>query len=201
MQDSGSHREPWFEQAGGWGTTMPLARDSPSIGGCPWPRPRQGSPYQGDRPGGARLSGQPAGVSLASARSATRSAAAPRAGVPGPQLTSGVPRETRQTAQTGSPAAPGSRHRGSVGGHPRYGDRAADPPVPSDSPSLGTHGGARRPALCVSTSARSALAPCAPFWLGVPIWGRPYAQRERMPSSVLHTAGQPRCDRVRTVGQ
>jgi len=74
-------------------------------------------------------------------------------------------------ARTGSPPAPGSQHRGSVGGHPRYGGRAACPPAPSDSPSLGTHEGDRRPALYGGTSARSALAPYAPFVLTVPHLG------------------------------
>ena len=32
-----------FEQVRRWGTTSPT-RDSAYIGGCPWPRPRQGSP-------------------------------------------------------------------------------------------------------------------------------------------------------------
>jgi hypothetical protein len=85
-----------------------------------------------------------------------------------------VPRETRRAAgrlwmaRTGFPPTPGSRHRGSVGGRPRYGGRAASPPAPSDSPSLGTHGGARRPAPFGGTSARLALAPCAPFLPVVP---------------------------------
>src|SRR5215207_3627379 len=71
-------------------------------------------------------------------------------------------------ARTGFPLTPGSRHRGSVGGHPRSGGRAADPPAPSDSPSLGTHEGARRPALSGDTSARLAVAPYAPFLASVP---------------------------------
>ena len=86
----------------------------------------------------------------------------------------GVPRETRQAAgrapmaRTGFPATPGSRHRGSVGDRPRSGGRAASPPGPSDSPSLGTHEGARRPALSGGTSAGLAVAPYAPFSASVP---------------------------------
>jgi hypothetical protein len=87
-----------------------------------------------------------------------------------------VPRKTRwaagrRKARKGSSPMPGSRHRGSVGGHPGCGGRAACPPVPSDSPSWETHEGARRPALYVGTSARLALAPCAPFLRLSPIWG------------------------------
>jgi hypothetical protein len=90
---------------------------------------------------------------------------------------SSVPRKTRWAAgqpamgRTGFPPAPGSRHRGSVGGHPRYGGRAACPPAPSDSPSLETHEGARRPALYAGTSARLAVAPYAPFLASVPHMG------------------------------
>jgi hypothetical protein len=85
-----------------------------------------------------------------------------------------VPRETRRAAgrppmaRTGFPPTPGSRHRGSVGGHPRSGGRAASAPAPSDSPSLGTHEAALRPGLCVGTWARPAVAPCAPFLASIP---------------------------------
>ena len=85
-----------------------------------------------------------------------------------------VPRKTRRAAgrppmaRTESPLTPGSRHQGSVGDHPRYGGRAAYPPAPSDSPTLGTHEGARRPALYGDTSARLAAAPYAPFLANVP---------------------------------
>ena len=86
---------------------------------------------------------------------------------------SSVPRKTRwaagrRMARTAFPPAPGSRHRGSVGGRPRYGGRAACPPVPSGSPSLATHGGARRPALYVGTSAQLVLAPMRSILAGVP---------------------------------
>jgi hypothetical protein len=89
---------------------------------------------------------------------------------------SSMPREIRwaagrRKARTAFPPAPGSRHRGSVGGRPRYGGRAACPPGPSDSPSLGIHEGARRPALFGGTSAGLALAPSAPFVLTVPHLG------------------------------
>ena len=94
-------------------------------------------------------------------------------------------------ARTGFPLTPGSRRRGSVGGRPRYGGRAACPPAPSDSPSLATHEGARRPARCVGTSARLAAAPCTPFLRLPPDGGRPYAHRRRMPSSVLHSEPAP----------
>jgi hypothetical protein len=100
-------------------------------------------------------------------------------------------------ARTGFPPTPGSQHRGSVGDHPRYGDKAACPPAPSDSLSLATHEGTRRPALYAGTSARLVVAPCAPFLPTFPIGGRPYAHRKRMPSSVLHTAAQPPSDRLR----
>jgi hypothetical protein len=73
--------------------------------------------------------------------------------------------------RTGLPAAPGSRHRGSVDDPPRYGDRAGDPPGPSDSPSWATPEGARRPARYGGTSARLAVAPYAPFWRVSPMWG------------------------------
>jgi hypothetical protein len=134
---------------------------------------------------------------------ATRSATVPRASTslacwattssPG-RRPSRVPRKTRPAAgrppmaRTGFPLTPGSRHRGSVGDHPRYGDRAADPPAPSDSPSLGTHEGARRPALYGDTSARLAAAPYAPIFGECPPYGgQPYLYREQPPSSVLHS--------------
>jgi hypothetical protein len=112
----------------------------------------------------------------AAVTSGTRSKSGPTTSSPGCRRPS-VPRETKWTvgrlrmALTGFLPTPGSRHRGSVGGHPRYGGRAAYPPVPSDSPSLGTHEGARRPALYAGTSARLALAPCAPFLATVPHMG------------------------------
>ena len=86
---------------------------------------------------------------------------------------SSVPRKTRwaagrRMARTAFPPASGSRRRGSVGGRPRYGGRAACPPVPSGSPSLATHGGARRPALYVGTSAQLVLAPMRSILAGVP---------------------------------
>jgi hypothetical protein len=89
---------------------------------------------------------------------------------------SSVPRKTswaagRRMARTGFPPTPGSRRRGSVDARPRYGGRAACPPGPSDSPSLETHGGARRPALSGGTSARLAAAPCTPFLRLPPRWG------------------------------
>ena len=74
-------------------------------------------------------------------------------------------------ARTRFPPAPGSRHRGSVGARPRCGGRAACPPAPNDSPSLGTHEGARRPVLYGGTSARLAAAPCTPFLRPVPHMG------------------------------
>jgi hypothetical protein len=87
---------------------------------------------------------------------------------------SGVPRETWRAvgrprmARTGLPAAPGSRRRGSVGGRPRYGGRAACPPAPSDSPSLGTHAAAQRPARCAGTWAGLSGATHAPVLAVVP---------------------------------
>ena len=116
---------------------------------------------------------------------------------------SSVPRKTRwaagrRMARTAFPPAPGSRHRGSVGARPRYGDTAACPPVPSGSPSLGTHGGARRPALYVGTSARLALAPCAPSARVSPMWGT--TLRSSGANAIqrsTHTVGQPPDDRVR----
>jgi hypothetical protein len=84
---------------------------------------------------------------------------------PGPRKTRWV--GGRRRARTGLPPAPGSRHRGSVGDHPRYGGRAVGPPAPSDSPSLETPEGARRPVLSGGTWARLAVAPYAPFLAGV----------------------------------
>jgi hypothetical protein len=87
---------------------------------------------------------------------------------------SGVPRETWRAvgrprmARTGLPAAPGSRRRGSVGGRPRYGGRAACPPAPSDSPSLGTHAAAQRPARCAGTWAGLSGATPSPVLAVVP---------------------------------
>jgi hypothetical protein len=183
---------------------MPVTRDSAYIGGCPWPRPRQGPPKQGDCQAGLACRGQPVGVSLlAKVRHAerrcpherrvrvhvwaTRRKVCARVAVTSglslegssydvsPQgcRRSSVPRKTRwaagrRMARTAFPPAPGSRHRGSVGGRPRYGGRAACPPVPSGSPSLATHGGARRPALYVGTSAQLALAPMRSILAGVP---------------------------------
>jgi hypothetical protein len=63
-----------------------------------------------------------------------------------------------------------TRHRGSVGARPRYGGRPVCLPGPSDSPSLETHEGARRPAPSVGTSARLAAAPCTPFLRLPPRW-------------------------------
>ena len=90
---------------------------------------------------------------------------------------SSTPREIRRVAgrlrmaRTGFPPTPGSRRRGSVGARPKYGGRAACPPVPSDSPSLETHKEARRPGLSGGTSARLAVAPCAPFLPTIPHMG------------------------------
>jgi hypothetical protein len=50
------------------------------TGGCPWPRPRQGSPLARRLPAGLACRGQPAGVCLATQGPATRSAAAPTSG-------------------------------------------------------------------------------------------------------------------------
>ncbi len=114
---------------------------------------------------------------------------------------SSVPRKTRwvagrRMARTGFPPAPGSRHRGSVGDHPRYGGRAVCPPAPSDSPSSGTHEGARRPALYGGTSARLAVAPYAPFLTSVPhMGGNPISIRSnRHPA--FYTASQPPSDHL-----
>jgi hypothetical protein len=78
---SGGLRPPpwwaWVAHAGCRGTTMPVTRDSPYTGGCPWPRPRQGSSTR-RLPGGARLSGAASGGLPCPPRVATRSAAAPR---------------------------------------------------------------------------------------------------------------------------
>jgi hypothetical protein len=96
--------------------------------------------------------------------------------------------------RTGLPAAPGSRHRGSVGDHPRYADRAGDPPGPSDSPSWETHEGARRPARYGGTSAQRAATPYAPFLVSVPHVGdNPIAiGSNRHPP--FYTASQPPSD-------
>ena len=60
---------------------MPLARDSPSIqGDVPGPDPARAPPNKAIAQAGLACRGQPAGVYLASARSATRSAAAPTSG-------------------------------------------------------------------------------------------------------------------------
>ena len=111
------------------------------------------------------------------------------------------PRKTRwvagrRMARTGFPPAPGSRHRGSVGDHPRYGGRAVCPPAPSDSPSLETHEGARRPALYGGTSARLAVAPYAPFLASAPHMGdNPISIRSnRHPA--FYTASQPPSDHL-----
>jgi hypothetical protein len=162
---------------------MPVTRDSPSIQGDVLAQTPPGLPLTRRSPGGARLSGQPAGSALPGrVRDAARrcphervrrSDAGRRRRRQGCGRF-GVPRETRQAAgrapmaRTGFPATPGSRHRGSVDGRPRSGGRAASPPGPSDSPSLGTHEGARRPALSGGTSAGLAVAPYAPFSASVP---------------------------------
>jgi hypothetical protein len=68
------------------GVPMPVTRDSAYIGGCPWPRPRQGPPKQGDCRAGLACRGQPAGVSLpAKVRDAERRCPHERS-VPGPRL-------------------------------------------------------------------------------------------------------------------
>jgi hypothetical protein len=71
----------WFEPTRDWGITMPLTRDSPSIqGDVPGPDPARAPPNKAIAQAGLACRGQPAGVYLASARSATRSAAASAAG-------------------------------------------------------------------------------------------------------------------------
>jgi hypothetical protein len=71
----------WFEHPACGGTTMPVARDSPSIqGDVPGPDPARAPPNKAIAQAGLACRGQPAGVYLASARSATRSAAAPTSG-------------------------------------------------------------------------------------------------------------------------
>ena len=114
-----------------------------------------------------------------------------------------VPRQTRRSAgrppmaRTGSPPTPGSRHRGSVGGHPRSGDRAACPPAPSDSPSLETQEAARRPGLSVGTWARSAVAPCAPFLVSVPhVGGNPTPIGGGRHPAFYTKRAKPRSDRL-----
>jgi hypothetical protein len=108
-----------------------------------------------------------------------------------------VPRKTRWAAgqpamgRTGFPPAPGSRHRGSVGDHPRYGGRAGDPPGPSDLPSLETHEGARRPALYGGISARLAVAPYAPFLASVPHMGDNLISIRSNRHPAFYTASQP----------
>jgi hypothetical protein len=103
----------------------------------------------------------------------------------------------RRMVRTGFPPAPGSRHRGSVGDHPRSGGRAVGLPAPSDSPSLATHEGARRPALYGDTSARLAVAPYAPFLASVPHLGdKPISiWSNRHPA--FYTASQPPSGRLR----
>jgi hypothetical protein len=60
---------------------MPVTRDSPSIqGDVPGPDPARAPPNKAIARAGLACRGQPAGVSLASARSARRSAAAPTSG-------------------------------------------------------------------------------------------------------------------------
>jgi hypothetical protein len=116
----------------------------------------------------------------------------------------GVPRETRRAAgrppmaRTGLPAAPGSRHRGSVGDHPRSGGRAASPPGPSDSPSSGhleEVGDLRCPEVPRLGWLRHPMLHSRRVSLR---WGTTYAHGERTPSSVLPTAAQPPVDRLRT---
>src|SRR5215218_7647442 len=68
------------ENAGCWGTTMPVTRDSPSIqGDVPGPDPARAPPNKAIAQAGLACRGQPAGVSLP-AKVATRSAAAPTGG-------------------------------------------------------------------------------------------------------------------------
>jgi hypothetical protein len=66
---------------------------------------------------------------------------------------------------------PGSRRRGSVGGRPRCERRASCPPAPNDSPSLVTHGEARRPARCAGIWTRLAGATSSPVLAAIPRWG------------------------------
>ena len=55
---------PWFERTERWGTTMALARDSPSIqGDVPGPDPAR-APLARRLPGGFACRGQPAGSAL-----------------------------------------------------------------------------------------------------------------------------------------
>ena len=54
-----------------------------STGGCPWPRPRQGSPNKAIVMAGLACRGQPAGVCLASQGPPGGAPLPPRAGVPG----------------------------------------------------------------------------------------------------------------------
>jgi hypothetical protein len=75
-----------FEHVQRWGITMPLATDSPSIlGDVPGPDPARAPPNKAS-PGRGSLVGGSRRGSPCQARSAMRSAAAPRAGVPGPRL-------------------------------------------------------------------------------------------------------------------
>ena len=113
---------------------------------------------------------------------------------------SSMPREIRRVAgrlrmaRTGFPPTPGSRRRGSVDDRPRYGGRAACPPVPSDSPSLETHKEARRPALSGGTSARLAAAPCAPFLPTIPHMGDDPTPIGNECHPAFYTASQPPYD-------
>jgi hypothetical protein len=57
----------WFEQAGCWGTNLPLTRDSPPIqGDVPGPDPARAPPNKAIARAGLACRGQSAGVSLAS---------------------------------------------------------------------------------------------------------------------------------------
>ena len=71
----------WFEHAQRWGTSMPLATDSPPIqGDVPGPDPARAPPNKAIVQAGLACRGQPAGVYLASQGPPRRSAAAPASG-------------------------------------------------------------------------------------------------------------------------
>src|SRR5215218_4779753 len=70
----------WFENAGCWGTTMPVTRDSPSIQrDVPGPDPARAPPNKAIAQAGLLVGGSGGGLPCL-ARSAARSAAAPTGG-------------------------------------------------------------------------------------------------------------------------
>ena len=76
----------WFEPTRGWGITMPLTRDSPSIqGDVPGPDPAGAPPNKAIAQAGLACRGQPAGVYLASQGPPSGAPLPPRAGVPRPR--------------------------------------------------------------------------------------------------------------------